>query len=177
MPHPCALDETLAGCAELAAQHAVSAVEASTLSLKEALITNAPALTERLNAAMMKVGAWVEASETFAVEQAPFLVQEIIWWGVADYAYWVVLGAILMCTLPLSLFYLRRSEGLKRYDAKLGAALNEDGGVGDFGFALIGVIILPIVGFIFILANVMAMLKPIVAPRLYLIEYFKGLVD
>jgi hypothetical protein len=179
MPHPCALDATLEGCAELAAQHALETVEAAAglPSLKEALVTNAPVITERLNAAMVKVGEWVEATETLAVEQAPFLVQEILYWGIADRAFWLVLGTFFVLIWPAAVLYLRKDAELKNYSNKMAAALNEEGSDGSFIVALVGGIIAPILGFIIAFANVMNVLKPIVAPRLYLIEYFKELMN
>lgn len=177
MPHPCALDETLEGCAELAAEHALSTVPANAAaSLKETLIANAPAITEQLSKAMLKIGDWVEATETFALEQTPLLVHEIVRWGIASAGFWVVIGVLLMLSNPAVRFNFSKSAKLKDHGNVLGAALNEKGDNGDFILALAGGIVLPIIGFFFIAVNIMDMLKPIITPRLYLVEYFQALV-
>jgi hypothetical protein len=181
MPHPCAIDGTLEGCAELAAQHVSPIAEVievgntAVTSIKAALIANAPAITEHLDAAMLKVGEWVEATEALVITEAPLLVKEIVWWGVAEAGFWVVLGTLGMLCLPAALFYLRKSEGLKEYGGKVAAALGEDGQNGDFAMALIGCIVIPLFGATVASAHIMDMLKPLVAPRLFLIEYFKAL--
>ena len=171
MPHPCALDETTEGCAEIAAQAAPIVTD-----LKAALVANAPMITERLNNAMVKMGEWVEATESFALEQTPLLIKEIVWWGIIDSGYWLVFGLILMSALPLSLIYFRRSSELQEHSHKLVAALNEEGGPGDLGIAIFGGFVLPIIGFLCVVINIMGTLKPLVTPRLYLIEYFQHLV-
>ncbi len=177
MPHPCALDETLDGCAELAAEHAAPVAEVVVPSLKEALVANAPAITARLDSALLKVGEWVEATESLATAEAPKLVNEIVYWGVAEPGFRVVIGLFFICFLPATLLYLRRDDALKDFDNKVAAALNENGSSGSFVISLIGVFVLPIVGVMTVFANTMQVLKPLVAPRLYLIEFFKGLMS
>lgn len=169
--HPCETDATLEGCAEIVAQATPIVTD-----LKAALVANAPMITERLNNAMLKIGTWVEATESFAVEQTPLLVQEIIWWGIIGHGYWLVFGLMLLSALPLTLLYLRRSSELQEYSHKLMGALNEEGDPGDCPIAIIGGFILPIIGFLCVVTNIMATLKPLITPRLYLIEYFQQLV-
>lgn len=176
MLHPCALDETLEGCAELATQHATDLVSGSAEILEETLIANAPAILNQLNSALFKIGEWVETTESFAVEQTPILVQEILWWGIASAGFWVVFGIILMLCNPLVRASFGKIKELKEYGNRIGAALNDKGVFGSFALALFGGILLPALGFFTIVCNVMGILKPIIAPRLYLIEYFKDLV-
>jgi hypothetical protein len=145
-------------------------------SLKDVVAENAPAVLEHLDSAAVRIGEWVEATESFTVEQAPFLVQEILYWAVADAAYWVVFGLVFVGFLPLSLRYLRRSQTMPEGKKTISAALEEKGTDLDTAVAWIGGLIFPLLGSLLIANNIMDMLKPLVAPRLYLIEYFRELV-
>lgn len=177
MPHPCALIEEgmqgfeacELGKAAYAADKVLGDAPATVVtSLKEVLVANAPAITARLNAAMGKIGEWVEQAEGFATEQTPLLVKEIIYWGVADAGYWVGFGALFLTFAAVWSFMC-----YKRW-----TAIREmRGDFGDFFRFMVGAapIVTTLLGFIFVMANIMDMLKPIVAPRLYLIEYFRHL--
>ncbi len=173
--HPCETDATLEGCAEIAERAAELAAPIVT-DLKAALLANAPMITERLNGAMLKMGTWVEATESFAVEQTPLLVQEIIWWGLLDSGYWLVFGLVCVSFLPGTLLYLRRSPKLKDHPHKLVAAFNEEGDGADLLVSMMGGLLMPFIGILALLMNTMDFLKPLVTPRLYLIEYFQQLV-
>lgn len=81
-----------------------------------------------------------------------------------------------MSVWPLSLLYLRRSSKLKQYENKFSAALGEKGSGIDCAVAIVGGFAFPILGFLLIGGNIMKTLKPLVTPRLYLIEYFQELV-
>ncbi len=179
MPHPCALiEEGMQGfeacqAAELAvaAGKVLGETPAETVAtLKETLIANAPVITERLNSALAKIGEWVEVTEEFAFEQAPLLVQEIVWWGIADGGYWVAFGVFF-----LTLAFVWGRACYKRWER-----IEEmSGDSGDFmRFMVFVLTIIPaIAGLLLVMINIMGMLKPIVAPRLYLIEYFRQLAE
>ena len=186
MPHPCAFVtegmEHFEACqmaeAAYAADKVLGEAPAGTVAtLKEVLVNNAPAITERLNAAMVKIGEWVEAGEELAAEQAPLLVKEILYWGIADAAFWVVLGVFCLLCLPVVAIYLGRSKTMPEGKRCMGMALEEKGSSFDCAVAWVGGIVLPIIGFLIICGNIMNLLKPIVAPRLYLIEYFRQLAE
>ncbi len=177
MPHPCALIEEgmqgfeacELGKAAYAADKVLGKAPAEAVaSLKEVLIANAPAITERLNAAMAKIGEWVEQAEGFATEQTPLLVKEIVWWGAADGGYWVAFGVLFLTIAFLwSFFCYKRWEVIREMPHDAGEAMR------FFAFAV--PILTAILGFLFVMVNIMSMLKPLVAPRLYLIEYFRAL--
>lgn len=170
-PHPCTTNPELESCVELARELAgLEDAQASPSSLKEALLANAPAISERLNNAMLKVGEWVEATESFAADQAPLLVQEIVWWGVAGSGYWVGLG-LFFITLGsgYGIFSYRRWEHLR--------AMTGDSGEFARFMAFAVPIVANFIGILMIMINIMSTLKPLVAPRLYLIEYFRNLVS
>lgn len=144
-------------------------------TIKEALAANAPAITAHINAALAKVGQWVEATENLAAEQAPLLVKEIVYWGIAEPGFGVGLALIFMLCLPATLFYLSRSKTLPEGKRCMSAAFDDQGSGFDIAFSIIGGIVLPIIGFIIFCTNIMSFLKPIVAPRVFLIEYFRQL--
>jgi hypothetical protein len=182
MPHPCALNPELEGCADLAAQHAGEVIavvvedSAPAISdLKEALVANAPAITEHINAALARVGQWVEWTEDLAAEQVPILVKEIIYWGIAEPGFGVAFGLVFMSALPIAVWYLSRSKTMPEGQKCIGAAFAEKGCGFDLAVAIFGGILLPLIGFITFCCNIMAFLKPIVAPRVFLIEYFRAL--
>ncbi len=177
MPHPCTLiEEGMRGfeACELgkmayAAEKVLGEAPVETVTtLREALVANAPIITERLNSALAKIGEWVEATGDFAVEQTPFLVQEILYWGIAEPGFRVGVGVFFLTVAWFWGFTCYR----KREDIK-----NMGGDLGDFmSFAKFAVpVIATVIGVLCIMVNIMDMLKPIVAPRLYLIEYFRHL--
>ena len=184
MPHPCELiEEGMPGfeacqAAELAvaAGKVLGEAPAETVAtLKETLIANAPVITERLNNALVKIGEWVEMTEEFAFGQAPLLAQEIIWWGVAEPGFRMGIGLLFLLCLPFTAFYLSRSKTMPEGKKCMGAALAEDGCGFDLAMAIAGGIVFPVTGLIVICCNAMAFLKPIVAPRVFLIEYFRAM--
>ncbi len=144
-------------------------------TIEEVLTANAPRLTEYLDSAMIKMGEWVEATESLATEQVPLLIKEIIYWGIADAGFGVGLGLIFMLCLPATIFFLGRSKTLPEGERCMGAAFDDKGSDFDVAFSAVGGIVLPIVGFLVFLCHIMSFLKPIVAPRLYLVEYFRQL--
>lgn len=184
MPHPCALiEEGMQGfeaCQVTKMTYAADKVlgEApleSVTTLKEALVDNAPVITAHINAALSKVGQWVEWTEDLAAEQAPLLVKEIIYWGIAEPGFGVGLGLTFMLCLPITLLYLRHSKTMPEGQECMGAAIDAEGSGFDVGMAIVGGLFLPIIGFIVVCAHLMDFLKPIIAPRVFLIEYFRAL--
>ena len=168
MAHPCELTPDLPACVELAEKLAAK-VPVVTQNLTDVLKSNAPAVMERLNAAIAHIGEWVETGEAFASEQVPLLVTEIIYWGVADAAFWVVLGVCFLLTAASTFRF-----GYKRWSAW--STLNDDPEFCRKAPTCSIAVISAVMGFFMITCNVMPMLKPLVAPRLYLIEYFQHLV-
>ena len=137
-------------------------------SLQETLAESAPVITQRLDQALLKVGEWVETTESFAMEQAPFLVKEIIWWGVATSGYHVLLGLLLML---IGISYAIFS---RRHYARWSQSRGDGPEVLRFLSFFVPIVTI-VGGFIVFALNIMPALKPIVAPRLYLIEYFRAL--
>lgn len=191
-PHPCTENPELEACVALAQELTEDTATAAGTSLKEALIANAPAISERLNNAMLKVGEWVEAAEDFAVEQTPLLVKEIIYFEIASEGFWVMLG---LMGIGWGIFAFRWStrnaitrlgrisahtaavkQASREHPTRPTSSATEDV---IFTFAHYAVPIsggiTTVIGIVFVMTNFMDLLKPIVAPRLFLIEYFNAL--
>ncbi len=165
--HPCVVDPTLTECVELAEKLAAKIPE--THNLTDVIKSNAPAVMERLNAAIAHIGEWVETGEAFASEQVPLLVTEIVYWGAASQAFWVGLGAcFLVVGVSIARFAFKRWAAWCERDADEDAARRI--------WSVVLGCFCTIMGFFMFACHVMPMLKPLVAPRLYLIEYFQQLV-
>lgn len=192
MPHPCALQPNLASCAEMELQHVAGEVPAETLpTVQEAIVTNAVVLTEHMNAALAKVGLWVESTENLVAEQMPLLVKEIIRFEIAEHGFWMLLGVlgILWGLYAYQWSYRNAEERLERirqHEEALRAEARKRNRENphlsdDVVFSFLHYAIPSSGGFTAfcgiwrVLDNLMKVLKPLVAPRLFLIEYFRQL--
>lgn len=158
--------------------------------------TKAPSTTEqeaaktlaKLNGAMDEVGTWVKATGQFALEQAPLLVKEVLYWQIALQGFLVLLGALMVgyalwgwrwCYKQGTKHLEMAREHTKLLKEKKRAEDKYTGETEDviFSFTHYAIpstaVVLGIVGIIMFLYNVPDLLKPIVAPRLFLIEYFR----
>lgn len=105
---------------------------------------------------------WTKGAKDFVSEQAPELVREVLAWGFWSHAIWAI-----ACGLGVTLFVLvaiicARAFSKTDNDDYVGGAL-----VGMIGALIIGV---------FLVCNVIDMFYVVIAPRVYLLEYLKGLV-
>jgi hypothetical protein len=141
------------------------------------LMENLSSIAGRIDQSLDRIGEWMEAGENLAIVETPALIQEIVWWGIAVPGFWVALGLICMAVLPLTLWNLRRDPELMEFapGREIIGAINEQGSTGSLFKAEAGAVVLPIVGFTMVASNIMSMLKPIVAPRLFLVEYLREL--
>lgn len=160
-------------------------------SSTEVLTANADRVLTRVNAALDKVGDWVEATEGFAKEQTPLLIKEIVLFEVARNGFHLFMA---LCGIAWGCFAWRYSH--RNAVARLAAAefhekhlkqLRRDAGKsqGDtcdvvFTFSHYAVpvtgVITTVCGFLGFLLTVTDFVKPLVAPRLFLVEYFQHLV-
>jgi hypothetical protein len=164
------------------------------------LEASAPQVMAAINQAIAKVAAYVEQTEEFAVEQVPLLIQEILTWAVLVPGFKVGVALLLLAFAAWAWRWSFRgaqerlaairehTEGMKdaRREANEAADQVRDQGVDDLGDVAFGVLHygIPIVGgfaavagIILFFDNILTLMKPIVASRLYLIEYFRALAQ
>jgi hypothetical protein len=162
---------------------------------RELLETHADAAMARLNQALDKVGEWVEVAGDFVATETPLLVQEIVWYGIAEALFPLLIGAVF---LSLGIWALiktfssaeewlalndKRKDALNNPDKSAMPDIRTDGytyvtfyQVTRFVFPIVGGIF-TFVGAITIMCSAFDVVKPWLAPRLYLIEYFRALAQ
>lgn len=99
---------------------------------------------------------YVDASASFVTEQAPLLAQEIINYGIASYATGAILG--LLMAIGLGVFAKKCWDGDPSGDSDAHA----------FGFCMS--VALSGISIVISIINFCMLIKPLFAPRLYLIE-------
>jgi len=158
---------------------------------KETLVANAPAITESINVAAAKMVEWLEKAESLVGEQVPHLVKEVLYFEVSYQGYLVGLGLLgLIWGLFAWRWTYRNAEGRvarfelheralkEEFDKKFESAGHQPDDVAftfpHFAIPISGAIF-AVTGFFMIFCNIMNLVKPIVAPRVFLIEYFRAL--
>lgn len=130
--------------------------------------------------ALAKALQWVEATEQFVAQQAPLLVEEIVWWGWISYMLGMAIGALLIALGWLGFYIARRAWvwGEKRED--------EDGCLTDsqefrvfscFFGGMLGGGLMNGIGFTMFCTNLSGVLYVAAAPRLYVIEQLGRLIN
>lgn len=130
------------------------------------LVENASAVSDRLEQVVEKVASYVEAGAEFAVTQAPLLVREILNWEIA-----LRCGAAFVSFVALAfglwafryIYVQERYDRYSRYSDSAVLGMVAAGSVSAVGLAT----------FVY---NTFALVKVLVAPRLFLLEYFSHLV-
>ena len=125
-----------------------------------------PTLNDRINESWDAIHSWAQGAGEFVAEQAPLVAWETVAYGRAVNTLGVVIGLLLMLTLPLFLWCLLRSVKDQESEVKLAAAIAT-------GFmALAGTI----GGGATLYETLPDMLKSWFAPRLYVLEYVADLI-
>ncbi len=131
------------------------------------MLTGSTLVEQRLNSILTFLDQGIRATTDFAVDQAPDVAQQIIAWAIYSN-----LIASILCTLgAFACFYLMRKAIIKLTRAKL--SFDAEGGfqilAGVSGFA--GGLCLT-----FSICSLFGFLKPLIAPKLFLIEYVAALL-
>tara|TARA_R110002050_G_scaffold108009_2_gene218590 strand:+ start:353 stop:709 length:357 start_codon:yes stop_codon:yes gene_type:complete len=113
-------------------------------------------LEELLRPLVEKAISGIEKGVDFAIEQAPLLVQEFYNWHIAETVIYLVISVILL-SIPYVMYRLD-----KKYDFSNEIIL----------FPVFVSLVSFLIGVIMFVAGLLDLVKLIVAPRLYLIEYF-----
>ncbi len=110
-----------------------------------------------------------EKTGDFVIEQAPLLLQEFYNWHICSNIFGIVLG-LLLCFLGYKIPFLwitKKREEKEYMDDMYFNRYSESAFVGWIVFA-----IFDITGLIFLFASIYELVFILVAPKLYLIEYF-----
>ena len=118
---------------------------------------------ENLDKLTEKLLEWLETTEAFAQEQVPVILQEILTWNFAASITTIVLFLAFMTGY---LIFLIKAE----------KPLVEEECTPKGVFTIIGGAVTAI-GIIVVIAELYVVIQIYFAPRVYLIEYMKGLVD
>lgn len=106
---------------------------------------------------------WLRISKDFVADQAPLLVQEVLYWGVVSSALWLVVSILVVIAMS---FLIRKSYLRWRNDSEMTIDAV------TIPFCSITLLTFLIIG----LANLSVFVKVLVAPRLYLIEQLRHLI-
>ena len=123
--------------------------------------------TEKLvNDALSSVIETVRATGNFVIEQAPDVIRQLILYNTINLAMWVVLGlVVLLATYVVVKKFLKLEKTLNKYDS--GGAL---------AAAVLSGAIGSVTGIGLIMSNISDLIKIIVAPKIWLLEYAASLV-
>jgi len=122
---------------------------------------------EVLSKAVEKGIAFAEKTGNFVIEQAPDLLQEFYNWHICSNIFGICLG-LLLCFLGYKIPFLWITKKEKEYfDDKYFNRYSEEAFVGWIVFSIFNLI-----GLIFLFHSIYELVFILVAPKLYLIEYF-----
>lgn len=123
--------------------------------------------TEKLvNDALSSVIETVRATGNFVIEQAPDVIRQLILYNTINLAVWVGLGLVVLVATHIVV------KKFLKWEATLDA-YNSGGGIA--GAVMSGVIGISL-GFVLIFSNISELIKIIVAPKIWLLEYAASLV-
>ena len=130
-------------------------------------------LEEQLSAFVSKAIEAAEQTGQFVLDQAPDLIQQFIMWHTARHAVLLVMS-LLIPLIGYKIFKaIGSKEEIRSYLGDVtkffGRYYNDVGGVLALIFIFIGSII---VGIVMFSINVLGLFKILIAPKIYLIEYF-----
>lgn len=125
-------------------------------------------ILDRLNNSLAEAGTWLEGTKDFAVEQTPLVIKEVLYWGFAveTFEFLISLGILVF-----GIVLVKRAKTLGWYTK----AENYDGE--SYAIALFGSWTTVVMGAVASVINALDPIKVVVAPRLYLIEYFRELLN
>jgi hypothetical protein len=121
-------------------------------------------LADTANTVLLKILEYLEAGESFAQEQTPLLVQEVLDYNILISGTYVTIGAFLMIWAIVGFVWLYQIVAKKQSNAVFEGTLGMISGLA----ACIG----PPVFFTYL----PPLLKVLMAPRLFLLEYFRALI-
>lgn len=128
-------------------------------------------MNDQLSKLLEKAIEVAEKTGDFAIEQAPLLLQEFYSWRIASNIFGIVL-ALLMCYIPYILrLCISKKEEEGFFDEKILGRWFETDEIPFILWCVLGVVS-SLIGVIVFLCSVYELIFILVAPKLYLIEYF-----
>lgn len=169
MPNPCTLDPNLKECTQQAELYD---------------------LDRTLNAAIQKALEYVEAAEPFVASEMPKLAQEAVRFQIVTGGGCVALAVLLICWGIFAWRWsirgaVERLAQIDDHDEALNGPFKHLTGPGkadDAAFRILhyGIpasgLLGAFIGVLMFFGNITELLKPLIAPRMYLIEYFRTLI-
>lgn len=122
---------------------------------------------EVLSEVVKKALTVAEKTGDFVIEQAPLLLQEFYRWHICANIFGILLG-IFLCFLAYKIPLLWLSDNKEYYDTKFFSKYGAEGGIAAWVFFVIMIFI----GAIFLFCSIYELVYILVAPKLYLIDYF-----
>jgi len=118
---------------------------------------------ENLDKITEKLIEWLETTEVLAQEQVPIILQEVLTWHLISTL--VSMALILIGITGYFVFLVKAKRPIIEDDATPRGVFALIGGIGSS------------IGFLALLIDLYIVLQIYFAPRVYLIEYLKGLVN
>lgn len=120
-------------------------------------------LTEQL---ITEVLSGLRTTKGFVIDQAPDVVKQILYWNAASAAIWIVMSLVLGITIWRA--SIRISAELKKPEYEQTEAIAFGGTLGCIFSTILALVVFTV--------NIFILAKVLIAPKLYLIEYFSGLL-
>lgn len=122
---------------------------------------------EVLSEVVKKALVVAEKTGNFVIEQAPMLLQEFYAWHIWSDIFFILLGiSFIICGIRLPYLWLSKEES--NWDYKYFKKYGDDGVIIAWFSYGIGLLI----GIIMLIVNIYDLVYILVAPKLYLIDYF-----
>ena len=145
----------------------VLAFSLSTNAQDSTKVDNFKKTDEVLSKVVEKALNVAEKTGDFVIEQAPLLLQEFYAWHICSSIFFIILGiAFIIIGIRLPYFWLDKEE--RNWDFKYLNRYGDEGAISAWFCFGIGAI----VGIIMLIVNIYDLVFILVAPKLYLIEYF-----
>ena len=125
---------------------------------------------EVLSEVVKKAILVAEKTGNFVIEQSPIILQEFYNWHICSSIFWIILSLIsIVFAFNFNTIFGKKVD--KDYIKSYGEIIIRGYVANDF-FTFIGMAISLVFGFVFLFSNIYELIFILVAPKLYLIEYF-----
>lgn len=133
-------------------------------------------LEQQLSTILQKAINVAEQTGEFVIEQAPLLLQEFYMWHTASYCFGLIIGILIYLTGRYLPYTWLKNESTGKYSVKFFKKwnVNSDNISKDPSASWIIFVITTVTSSILIGVNIYNLLFIMIAPKLYLIEYFIG---